>query len=70
MSWIGATGRGLLIVAFFFGATVWIPDFVLGLDAIASASSLVRDLVVMAVWGAGFTGGLWLLRLSQRRRLI
>lgn len=70
MSWIGATWRGLLIVAFFFAATVWLPDFVLGLDAIASASALVRDLVVLGVWGSGFAAGLWALRLSQRRGLI
>ena len=70
MSWIGATWRGLLIVALFFAATVWLPDFVLGLDAIASASSWVRDLVVLGVWGTGFVGGLWALRLSQRRGLI
>ncbi|HAX81488.1 MAG TPA: hypothetical protein DCY40_02835 [Actinobacteria bacterium] len=70
MSWIGATWRGLLIVAFFFAATVWLPDFVLGLDAIALAPSWVRDLGVLGVWGAGFVGGLWALRLLQRRRLI
>ena len=70
MSWIDAIGGGLLIVAFFFAATVWIPDFVLKLDSIASASSLVRDLVVLVVWGAGFVGGLCLLRFAQRRGLV
>jgi hypothetical protein len=70
MSWIGATWRGLLIVAFFFAATVWLPDFVLGLDVIASAPSLFRDLAALGVWGVGFAGGLWALRLSQRRGLI
>ena len=70
MSWIGAIGRGLLIVAFFFVGTVWIPDFVLKLDSIASASSLVSDLVVLVVWGGGFTGGLCLLRLAQRRGFV
>ncbi|MBI5156574.1 MAG: hypothetical protein HZA58_01025 [Acidimicrobiia bacterium] len=70
MSWIGAIGRGLLIVAFFFLTVVWIPDFVMGLDAIASAPSLARDLAVSAVWIGGFGGGLFVLRMAQRRGLI
>ncbi len=70
MSWIGAIGRGLLIVVFFFVGTVWIPDFVLKLDSIASAPSLVRDLGVLVIWGGGFAGGLYLLRIAQRRGLV
>src|SRR3972149_4058499 len=67
MSWIGAMGRGLLIVSFFFAAVVWIPNLVVEVDFVASASSWVRDGAVVTVWGVGFVGGLFLLRIAQRR---
>ena len=70
MSWINATLRGLGVFSYFVVATVWLPDFVIKMDSIAAASSTVRDLVVLAVWGGGLVGGLWLLRVGQRKGFV
>ena len=70
MSWISATVRGLLIVAYFVVATVWLPNQVAAIDAVESASRLVRDLAVSGVWLITLGAGIWLLRISQRRGLI
>jgi hypothetical protein len=70
MSWINATVRGLLIVAYFVVATVWLPNQVVAIDAIESASRLIRDIAVSGVWAVTLGGGIWLLRISQRRGLI
>ncbi len=70
MSWINAYLRGLLIVAYFVVATVIVPNAVLRFDSVLSASNLVRDLLVLAVWVAGFVVGLWLLRFLQRKGAI
>ncbi len=70
MSWINAYLRGLLIVAYFVVATVILPNAALRLDAVLSASDVIRDLFVLAVWGTGFVAGLWLLRMLQRRGAI
>ena len=70
MSWINAYVRGLLIVAYFVVATVILPNAVLRLDPVLSASDVIRDLLVLAVWGAGLVAGLWLLRRLQRRGAI
>ena len=47
-----------------------IPDYVIGLEAIATASTFVRDAVVLAIWGGAFVAGLWLLRRLQARNVI
>ncbi len=70
MSWINAYVRGLLIVAYFVVATVIVPNMVLQLEAVVSASDVARDLLVLAVWGTGLVAGLWLLRRLQRRGAI
>lgn len=70
MSWINATLRGVGVFAYFVIATVWLPDFIIKLDSIAGASSAVRDVVVLAVWGGGFLGGMWLLWYGQRKGLV
>jgi hypothetical protein len=70
MTWINASLRGVAIFGYFVVATVWLPDFVLKLDSVASASSFIRDLVVLVLWGGGFVGGLWLLRFGQRKGLV
>ncbi|MCH7584268.1 MAG: hypothetical protein IH941_03800 [Acidobacteria bacterium] len=70
MSWINAFVRGLLIVAYFVVATIIVPNAVLRLDSVSAASNVVRDMVVLAVWGVGLAGGLWVLRRAQRRGLI
>lgn len=70
MSWANAIGRGLLIVLYFVIATVWLPDFVLGLGFVAEASRFLRDLIALVVWGAALIAGLYLLRRLQRQALI
>lgn len=70
MTWTSAALRSLLIVLYFVVATVWLPDRVLRLGAVAESATLVSDLLVLVVWGAGLVGGLWGLRTAQRRGLI
>lgn len=70
MSWPSATARGLLIFLYFFFATVWLPDFVLTLSSVAGASSFIRDLIALVVWGTGLGVGMWMLRVAQSRDLI
>ena len=70
MSWLNASLRGLAVFAYFVIATVWLPDFVVKLDSIAGASSFVRDIAVLAVWGGGLVGGLWMLWFGQRKGLV
>lgn len=70
MSWINAYARGLLIFLYFLVATVLIPNFVLRLDAVGSASTLVQDVLVLAIWGGGLVAGLYLLWRFQRQGLI
>ncbi|OFW64842.1 MAG: hypothetical protein A2135_03405 [Actinobacteria bacterium RBG_16_67_15] len=70
MSWISAWLRALAFVAYFVIATVWLPDFVAKLDSVAGAAAMVRDLIVLAVWGAGLIGAFVLLRLGQRKGLV
>jgi hypothetical protein len=43
---------------------------VAAIDAIESASRLIRDLAVSGVWAITLGAGIWLLRISQRRGLI
>ena len=70
MSWLNAYIRGLVIFAYFLIATVMIPKSVLRLNAVGSASAVVQDLIVLALWGAGLVAGLYLLRQLQRRGII
>lgn len=70
MGWLSATLRGLIIFFYFVLATVWLPDFVLTLGAVAEASRFVRDLVGLTVWGVGLVAGLWMLHFFQSREVI
>jgi hypothetical protein len=70
MTWVKASAWALAIFAYFVVTTVVIPDYVLQIDAVADASSVVRDLVVLVVWGGALGAGVWLLRRGQRRGLI
>lgn len=70
MTWKIASLKGLAIVLYFVIATVWLPDFVLRLGFVQTASDLLSDLVVLAVWGAALLGGMWALRIGQRKGLI
>jgi uncharacterized membrane protein YkvA (DUF1232 family) len=70
VTWTTASIKAAAIVIYFVLATVWLPDFVLGLGFIQDSSDLVIDLVVSAVWGAALLGGIWALRIGQRKGLI
>jgi len=70
MSWMSATWRGLLIVAYLVVGTVWLPNRILRLDTVEQASGNVRDALVLVVWGIFLGAGMWLLRVGQRRGLI
>ena len=70
MSWLTASLRAGAIFLYFVVFTVVVPDVVIGLDAIATASDIVRDAVVLTIWTIGFVGGVWGLRRLQARDLI
>ena len=70
MTWTGAWLRAFAILIYFFVATVWLPDFVLGLGPVTDASEFLRDLVLLAVWGGAFAGGLVVLRRGQKRGIV
>ena len=70
VTWRTASLRSAAIVLYFILATVWLPDFVLSLGLVESSSRLISDLVVTAVWGGALFGGIWALRIGQRRGLI
>ena len=70
MGWMNAYVRGLLVFLYFVVTTVIVPDIVVRLDSVAGSSTVVSDLVVLAVWGGGLVGGLYLLRRFQRTGLI
>lgn len=61
---------GLLIVAYFAVFMVWLPSFVLKLGAVGEMNRTTRDLIGSAVWAVFLAGGLWGLRILQRRRVI
>ena len=70
MSWTTAAVRGLLVFVYFAVATVWLPHRVLLLGFMEDASSNVRDLILVIVWGGTLGAGMYLLRAAQRRGLI
>ena len=70
MDWMTATWRGAIIVLYFAIATVWVPDFIIGLGVVSDAPAFLRDLVVLVVWGAALGAGIYLLRRTQRQGLI
>jgi hypothetical protein len=70
MNWMAASLRAFAIFFYFVVLTVFVPDLVIGLNAISSASNFVRDAVVLVVWGSGLVAGLWMLRRFQARDLI
>lgn len=70
MSWIDAGIRSLAIVAYFLVATVWLPNFLLGLGSVSRADPVVQDVVAAGSWLIGLGFGLWLLRAAQRRGAI
>jgi hypothetical protein len=69
-SWAEAGLTGLVIVAYFALATVWLPSWVLRTPAVAQASRSVADFVGTMVWAALLVVGMWGLRLAQRRGWI
>lgn len=70
MSGRAAALRALFIVAFFFGTTVWLPDFVLKIGAVNRASESTQNLVAAMIWIAGLGAAMFLLRWAQRRGVI
>ena len=70
MTWTSASLKAAAIVLYFIVATVWLPDFILHLEFVKTASDFVGDLVISAVWGAALVGGIWALRIAQRRGMI
>lgn len=70
MTWITAWLRGLAIVGYFVVATVWVPDFLLNLSFLQTANDVLSDLILLAVWGAALVGGMWALRVGQRKGII
>jgi len=70
MTWPTAVVRGLVVFLYFVIATVWVPHRVLSLGFVADASSVVSDLVLLIIWGGALVGGMYLLRLGQRRGMI
>lgn len=70
MSWITAGWKGALVVVYLVIATVWLPDFVLGLGAVADLSRALRDLIVLVIWGAALGAGFYMLRRGQRQGII
>ena len=57
-------------MAYFVIATVWLPDKVAEIDAVESASRLVRDILTAGVWAVALAVGIWLLRVAQRRGIV
>lgn len=70
LTWLHATLRGLAVFLYFFFAIVWLPDLILRLGPVASASKVVRDLFVLVIWAVGLGTGMWILRATQKRGLI
>ena len=70
MNWLNAYVRGFLVFAYFLVATAIVPNYVRKLDAIGSASTVVQDLVVLAIWGAAFVAGIYLLRRFQAKGIV
>lgn len=66
MSWTPTFGKALLIVAYFFVTTVWLPDRITRMAAV----SVFRDMMVVLTWATGLALGMWLLRKAQRRGAI
>jgi uncharacterized membrane protein YkvA (DUF1232 family) len=70
VTWTTASLKAAAIVIYFVLATVWLPDFVLALGFIEDSSDFIGDLIVSAVWSTALLGGIWALRIGQRRGLI
>ena len=70
MGWWSATWRSVLIFGYVAVFTVWLPDRLLRVGAIASANVWVRDGIALGVWGGALLAGLAALRAAQHRELI
>lgn len=65
-SWGPAIVRAATVFAYFSLATVALPSWVLGLDAVASSTGWLRDAIAVFTWGVTLAVGIGGLRLSQR----
>jgi hypothetical protein len=70
VSWWSATLRSVSIFGYFVVFTVWLPAWLLRVDAVASSSGWIRDGIAVAVWGVALIAGLAGLRVAQQRGLI
>lgn len=70
MSWWSATLRSVLIFGYFVVFTVWLPSWLLQVDAVASSRAWIRDGIALVVWGVALFAGLAGLRVAQQRGLI
>ena len=69
-TWPIAILKALAIVVYFIFATVWLPDMIITTKAIAEASTIVRETVVVATWGIGLFVGLVGLHHTHKRGII
>jgi hypothetical protein len=70
MTWGTASLKAIAIVAYFVVFTVWLPSWLLGLDAVAQASAPVRDAIAVVTWTVTLGAGIFGLRNGQRKGLI
>ena len=69
-SWTRAWTIAAAIFVYFVVFTLWLPSWLLKLDAIASANPLVRDAIGTGSWVLGLVAGIAGLRIAQSRRWI
>jgi len=69
-SWTSAWIIAVAIFVYFAVFTLWLPSWLLKLDAVASANPLVRDAVGTGSWVIGLVAGLVGLRIAQSKRWI
>lgn len=67
MSWAQTFWKGFAVVAYFFVATVWIPDRIARFQGLPIEA---KDILVVLAWATGLMLGMWLLRGAQRRGII
>lgn len=66
-TWGPAIMQAVAVFAYFSLATVALPSWVLGLDAVASSTGWLRDAISLLIWGITLAVGIGGLRLSQLR---
>jgi len=70
LSWSSATWRSLIIFGYVVIFTVWLPDRVVKIGAVASASTWIRDGIALVAWGVPLLVALVGVRIAQEHELI